>query len=151
MTRRTTYFVGTAEWQEERWRVTGEVGLGPVLVGDVFDGVHRGADGSEERSPLTVVRLDGRTVVLAGDPELSLEAGDVLYGERDEESNEPPPCPAARRLGEESTGPEHAQPGSDHPTLCGIPSARVTMYRHTFKGGSSDCPLCTVRVWNLPR
>ena len=64
---------------------------------------------------------------------------------------EPPACPAARVVGEDD-GTEHAQPGSDAASLCGIPPQRLLMYRHLFYGErGTDCPTCAERVWTLPR
>ena len=45
---------------------------------------------------------------------------------------------------------EHAQPGSDWPTLCGIPADEVELYRHTFRADPArDCPECSELVWRL--
>ena len=65
-------------------------------------------------------------------------------------TTEPPPCPAARlRTG---SAMEHAEPGEDAPTLCGIPAEDVVMYRHLFYGDRpDDCPECARLVWQLPR
>lgn len=62
---------------------------------------------------------------------------------------EPPMVPAAlRRDGSEEI--EHAQPGSDWPTLCGIPADEVDLYRHTFRANPPwDCPTCSERIWRL--
>ncbi len=62
---------------------------------------------------------------------------------------EPPPVPAARRR-DGSDGLEHAQPGSDWPTLCGIPAGEVDLYRHLFTASDpADCPRCAELIWRL--
>lgn len=62
---------------------------------------------------------------------------------------EPPAVPAARRR-DGSDGVEHAQPGDDWPTLCGIPADEVALYRHTFTANRArDCPRCAELVWRL--
>lgn len=62
---------------------------------------------------------------------------------------EPPAVPAARRLDGED-GVEHAQPGEDWPTLCGIPADKVDLYRHTFTADpASDCQECAELIWRL--
>lgn len=64
-------------------------------------------------------------------------------------AQEPPLVPASRR-NDGSDGLEHAQPGSDRPTLCGIPAEQVSLYRHPFFPNRGDaCPLCAERVWRL--
>ncbi|MFT3834624.1 MAG: hypothetical protein QM711_15105 [Micropruina sp.] len=65
-----------------------------------------------------------------------------------EEVGEPAAVPAAR-LRDGSSSVEHAQPGSDWPTLCGIPADQVDLYRHLFKAAPGDCPECTERIWRL--
>jgi len=67
------------------------------------------------------------------------------------EHDEPPPCPAAQVEGDD-TGVEHGQPNAEQPSLCGIPAARLTLYRHLFYGDrAGDCVVCAERVWSLPR
>lgn len=62
---------------------------------------------------------------------------------------EPPAVPAAR-LRDGSDGLEHAQPGDDWPTLCGIPAAEVDLYRHLFTASHpDDCPRCAELIWQL--
>lgn len=62
---------------------------------------------------------------------------------------EPPAVPAARRR-DGSDGLEHAQPGDDWPTLCGIPADEVDLYRHLFTASDpDDCPRCSELIWRL--
>jgi hypothetical protein len=59
-----------------------------------------------------------------------------------------PRFPAATRKNATEDDGEHAQPGEDSPTLCGIPADAVTMYRHLFTGrGTNDCLDCSRRSW----
>lgn len=55
----------------------------------------------------------------------------------------------AARLRDGSSRVEHAQPGSEWPTLCGVPADQVDLYRHLFKAAPGDCPECTERIWRL--
>lgn len=71
---------------------------------------------------------------------------DVTKRSRHRLEDEPPPVPAARRH-DGSDGWEHAQPGADWPTLCGLPAEQVTLYRHLFyPGGDDACPQCAERI-----
>lgn len=152
MTRRITYFVSAAEWQDNCWRLAGDIGLGPPTPGDTFSGVFHPDERSEDLRAVRVARFDGRTIVVEGPRDLALREGDILFGEREGTAIEPPACPAARRKGDDRDGQEHAQPGGDRPTLCGIPATDVVMYRHLFKGESPrDCPTCAVRIWALAK
>ncbi len=64
-------------------------------------------------------------------------------------AQELPIVPASRR-NDGSDGLEHAQPGDDWPTLCGIPAEQVSLYRHPFFPNRDDaCPQCAERVWRL--
>ncbi len=57
--------------------------------------------------------------------------------------------PAARRR-DGADGREHAQPGADWPTLCGISAEEVDLYRHLFTASDpDDCPRCTELIWRL--
>lgn len=57
-----------------------------------------------------------------------------------------PSIPAASRPDEPDC--EHAQPGSDAPTLCGIPGSEVELYRHHFAAAEDDCVQCAELVWS---
>ena len=55
---------------------------------------------------------------------------------------------ALRRDGSDRV--EHAQPGEDWPTLCGIPADEVELYRHTFRADPArDCRECAELIWRL--
>lgn len=147
--RRISYFVRAAEWQGTTWRVVGETGLGPLKIGDEFAGVYHQDDGTEVLSSLVLQGVDGRTLVLEGDGGLQLRDQDILFGEQEGASSEPPACPAATR-NDDPDQQEHAQPGAGQPTLCGIPASDVTLLRHLFTGSNpKDCPTCSIRIWNV--
>jgi hypothetical protein len=59
-----------------------------------------------------------------------------------------PALPAARRRG--GSVLEHAQPGADANTLCGIPALEAETYRHLFQFGDTDCAECSRRIWFTP-
>jgi hypothetical protein len=152
MTRRISFFISAAEWQNDYWRLAGDIGLGPLAPDDTFDGVFHQKECSEDLRPVRVVRFEGRTIVVEGPRDLALREGDILIGEGEGPTIEPPACAAALRKDGDRDSPEHAQPRADQPTLCGIPASEVEMYRHLFTGDSPrDCPTCTVRVWTLER
>ncbi len=56
-----------------------------------------------------------------------------------------PSIPAASRP--DTPDNEHAQPGSDALTLCGIPGRDVVLYRHHFAAADGDCARCRELVW----
>jgi hypothetical protein len=59
-----------------------------------------------------------------------------------------PRFPAATRKNTTKDDGEHAQPGENSPTLCGIPAEAVTTYRHLFTGRRPhDCRDCSRRSW----
>lgn len=65
---------------------------------------------------------------------------------------DPPPCPGAY-LSSDSRfeGTQHAQPGSQAATLCGLPSDSVVLVRNLFYGrGQSDCRECARLIWLRP-
>lgn len=59
-----------------------------------------------------------------------------------------PVLAAAARPGQPDL--EHARPGPDAPTLCGIPATQVLTYRHIFRFTRDDCPDCTRLIWDHP-
>lgn len=82
MTRRTTFFVESASWRDHALHVSGEVGLGPLCVGDVVDGYVSQDGGAAMTSRFLVLAWDGSLLVLSGEPSRRPEAGDILHGEQ---------------------------------------------------------------------
>lgn len=73
----------------------------------------------------------------------------MTRAEADDIRSEPPRVPAARRR-DGSDALEHAQPGHDWPTLCGIPADEVDLHRHLFTASHpDDCPRCGELIWRL--
>ena len=81
MVRQLSYFVTEAAFEHTGGRLRGEVGLGPIEVGDEFVVVHHQDDNTEEQSTLRVVVLGAGTMVISGGADVELRKDDILLGE----------------------------------------------------------------------
>jgi hypothetical protein len=82
VTRRITYFVASADQVDGRWIVRGEVGLGPLHIGDQFSFVSHD-DRDDDSVSLAVDQVDDGKIGLTGSCEAGLQQGDILGGEVD--------------------------------------------------------------------
>ena len=80
--RRITFFVESSEHRDGEWHVRGEVGLGPVIRGDVFTAVHHQDDSTEEACAFTVTALSEGDMWLTATEPVKLRRGDILGGEQ---------------------------------------------------------------------
>lgn len=81
MYRRISFFVSQSESVRDGWRLVGEVGLGPIEVGDEFTFVHHNDAGTDESLSLRVVALDEPALHVSGDGGDLIRPGDILLAE----------------------------------------------------------------------
>ena len=70
-----------AQRTDSGWVVQGEMGLGPLAIGDEFSFVHHQDVGQEERLTLRIEQLGDTALTLLGAPQAELRGGDILGGE----------------------------------------------------------------------
>lgn len=80
MERRISFLVHDAQPTPDGWLVHGEPALGPPAPGHLFAAVHHEAEGSEDPAALLVAAVDGDTMRVVGNTDVSLSAGDILIG-----------------------------------------------------------------------
>lgn len=78
---RITFFVHEANRTADGWAVRGEIGLGPIVVGDEFAFIHHQDDGAEELVRLRVSRQEQTELGLTGGRDATVRSGDILGGE----------------------------------------------------------------------
>ena len=81
MYRRISFFVSQSEPVPDGWRLVGEVGLGPIEVGDEFKFVHHNDTGTDESLSLRVLVLDEPDLRVSGDGGQLIRPGDILLAE----------------------------------------------------------------------
>jgi hypothetical protein len=79
--RRISFFVSQSEPVPDWWRLAGEVGLGPIEVGDEFTFVHRTDTGTDEPLSLRVIVLAKPDLHVSGDGGELVRPGDILLAE----------------------------------------------------------------------
>ena len=79
--RRITFFVADAQATATGWVVRGEVGLGPIAIGDDFSFVHHQDVHDEEPVGLEVRSIGDGSLEVVGERRGRLRAGDILGGE----------------------------------------------------------------------
>lgn len=77
---RITFFVEAAEATQDGWIVTGERGLGPPEIGDMFSFVDHQDDQTEDIAALAIVEAAPDRLRLVSRQPVRLRAGDVLGG-----------------------------------------------------------------------
>lgn len=77
--RRITFFVDEVQSSAEGWVLTGEVGLGPLDVGDRFSFVHHQDSEREDVVELVVLAISETRLYLSP-AEADLRHGDILGG-----------------------------------------------------------------------
>lgn len=81
MYRRISFFVTQPESVPDGWHLVGEVGLGPIEVGDEFTFVHHNDTGTDEPVSLRVLVLDEPDLRVSGDGGELIRPGDILLAE----------------------------------------------------------------------
>jgi hypothetical protein len=74
-------FVSQSEPVPDRWRLAGEVGLGPIEVGDEFTSAHHTDTGTDEPLSLRVLVLAEHDLLVSGDGGELIRPGDILLAE----------------------------------------------------------------------
>lgn len=78
---RITFFVESAERKGSSWRVTGEVGLGPIREGDVFTFVHHQDTAGEVEVAAVVDEVGDSHLLLSMATPVEVRRGDILGAE----------------------------------------------------------------------